>query len=135
MPFGSFRHRPFYLFQVVAAIFVPIIIVALSYARYHWQDQRARDIEHTTEQIQRLRIEDNIAECKQTNQLIDGVRHALVGGADGLLAISTQFTPEQIRTIHDTYRAAVEAELPFRDCSSAGITFFLNHPPPDPGAK
>ncbi len=135
MPFGSFRHRPFYLFQVIAAIFVPIIIVALSYARFHWQNLRTRDIEHTTEQIQAARDQDNIAECIQTNQLIDGVRHALVGGADGLLAISTQFTPEQIRIIHDTYEAAVEAELPFRDCTPSGIADFLNHPPPDPGAK
>ncbi len=133
--FGSFRHRPFYLFQIGAAVVVPFIIGALIFARFHWQDQRQRDLAHTTVQIEQERDEARLASCIQTNVLIERERHALVAGADGLLAISSQFTPEQIKIIHETYAAAVEAQLPYRDCSPAGIVMYLAHPPPDPGAK
>ncbi len=100
--------------------------------------QNTNDARHNRDLIDDInasRQARNVSICIQTNVQIEGTRNALIGGADGLLSISTQFTPEQIRTIHDTYAAAVEAELPYRDCSPDGIAKYLEDPPADPAVK
>ncbi len=116
---------------------VAALVLGLLYPTVGFRNDR-RDSERNAERIadiEQVREDQQIAACIQTNVLLLGARNAIIGGADGLLAISSQFTPEQIKIIHDTYAAAVIAQLPFRDCTPFGIADFLNHPPPDPGAK
>ncbi len=115
---------------LVAVISVVATSLALFQNRSDAQNNRERiaDIEQTRE-------ENQVGSCIQTNVLIEGARRAVVGGAEALLAISSQFTDAQKATIITTYRDAIELALPFRDCSTRGIADFLDHPPPDPGTK
>jgi hypothetical protein len=122
------RADPFFAFRVAMACLVPLLLAGLVYLQIHGQDERQHDRDMQL-------AENRVASCVQTNVLIDGARHAIIGGAEGLLAISTQFTDEQKATISRVYREAVEGQLPFRDCSPAGIADYFHDPPPDPGAK
>jgi hypothetical protein len=113
------------------------LVVALCVAFIPIYQNRV-DAQHNRDRIMDIeatREENQISSCKQTNVLIEGARHAVVGGAEALLAISSQFTDAQKLTIITTYSTAIADALPYRECSAAGIKKYFANPPPDPGAK
>lgn len=120
---------------LLAALF---LLGCLSFGGSLWIiDRRAED--RTTE-LEQLRTVQEQHRCVQANVLIDGMRGATVSGLVALLDLglglaARPMTPELRAEIITTYSDGVAAAIPFRDCSAAGITKYLNRPPPDPATS
>lgn len=76
------------------------------------------------------RASQRVAACVQFN-----VQRAETRGAMKLslraLGPPGVLTPEQM-AVFEKYNAAVDLQLPFRDCSPAGLDAYYKSPPPDP---
>lgn len=72
--------------------------------------------------------------CIQFNVQQDRDREAIVRGViDGLKPVVTSEEGAQfLEAFEPSLRVSVVAQLPYRDCSQAGIDAFLQNPPPDP---
>lgn len=79
----------------------------------------------------RERKERSVGSCIQANVAIQKQREAMVTSLLALVPEGTVLRPDQQASI-DRYRAAVAVQLPYRDCSPAGIEAFLRNPPTDP---
>lgn len=88
-------------------------------------------VENVTQDLVRIRQENNVANCIAANVGRDAVRRAVEDSLLALVPAGTTLTPEQEARI-ELYNVRVETGLPFRDCSPEGIEAFLKNQPPDP---
>jgi hypothetical protein len=117
---------------LVIALSVSLILGTIAIA------QNVGDIHHNRQRIEDIeaaRVERNRAICISYNVLVGETREAQVDGLDAVLRFARNMSPTQRAAIVASYRVAVVAQLPYRDCSMEGIAAFLAHPPPDPNRK
>lgn len=93
-------------------------------------DSRQRSDERDRDQTAARR-----GSCVQYNVTQSNTREAIVGGVvGGFRPFVTPDGQAQLDEFSAALRAQVEAILPYRDCSDAGIRAFLEDPPPDPAS-
>lgn len=84
-----------------------------------------------TEELVRLRKENNEATCVATNVSRASIRDTVKDSLLALVPPGTALTADQQLRI-DAYNERVDRGLPFRDCSPEGIEAYLSNQPPDP---
>lgn len=85
-------------------------------------------------ELAQLRKEANTANCIAANVGRDAVREAVKDSLLALVPVGTVLDADQKARIA-LYNERVDAGLPFRDCSVAGIEKFLSVQPPDPALE
>lgn len=92
----------------------------------------------TTDDINDSRRESRVGSCVQANANTKATREALVAGVAVLALPNPERGMDAQQRLDEfvaNYSKAVEAKLPYRDCSEAGITRFFEHPPADPNKE
>jgi hypothetical protein len=79
------------------------------------------------------RAQARVSACVQANVLTERQRTAMVSGLRAIAPPGTLSATSQAAL--DKYATEVEAQLPYRDCSPAGIVAYYKNPPDDPAVK
>lgn len=74
-----------------------------------------------------------VSSCIQANATTESQRAAMVGALRALAPLGT-LSPAAQESL-DKYEHEVEARLPYRDCSPAGLAAFFKDPPVDPAVR
>lgn len=118
------RRRNIAIALVVFALVVVVVVVSWAFKHQHDEDQAKTQQARVGSCIQF-----NVNQKAQRDAIVTGIGDAL----DKLLPADprSQAFVAQFRT---EAAVTVAAQLPYRDCSPAGIAEFLQHPPADPNA-
>lgn len=108
---------------------VALVLVAIV-AFIGWQSNSS-----TLARFEADRVDRSRGSCAQFNVNQRNQRDAIVNGLiDTFRPLVTPEKGDQFRQFSADLRANVDRQLPFRDCSDAGIEEFLRNPPPDPAS-
>lgn len=92
----------------------------------------------TADDIARERTDARAGACVQANVTTQRTRDALIAGVSVIDVPDPNRSPDRQQAIDRfiaNYTAHIEAALPYRDCSAAGIAAYFTHPPADPARK
>lgn len=109
-----------------------IFVGLLGYSAGNKAQKTADDVSALTQDINEDRGSQVIAACVNYNVQRAEVRAALKLSLRALAPVSDAELTERQRELLAVYNAAVDAGLPFRDCSPAGIAKYFEEPPADP---
>jgi hypothetical protein len=112
---------------MLAALVVAVLGVAVGAAGAI----TANDVSEQTAAIREVRETSRVGACIQANVLIAQTRAALKASLLALAPDPANLTERQQQLI-DAYNASVDLQLPFRDCTPAGIDAYYEAPPADP---
>lgn len=114
---------------IFGIIGVTVAIIATIYAIS--ARDTSRDVKELNEAVIADRADARVAACVQYNVQRDEVRRAVKDALVALAPPSQPLTPAQ-REVVDRYAAEVDAKLPYRDCTPAGLDAYFKNPPTDP---
>ena len=122
-PGGIGSHR--LLISVVVVLFIAFGVSVILYAT-------------KSSKIDNQNLESNrqmaISNCIAYNVRSQSLREALKQSLVALVRPGTVLTDDQKAQIA-AYDAAVDVQLPFRDCSPEAIQYYIDHPPADPAIE
>jgi hypothetical protein len=123
-----FQRRLRWLLRILLAVVAGLLVVAVVVAAL------VLDARNRSDQRDLDQADARYAGCVQYNLGQTNIREAIVGGlVDGFRPL---VPPDRIADLDQfaaSLRPAVDARLPYRDCSPSGLARYLSNPPPDPG--